>query len=230
LIILEEINDFVVHSFGDETIFENKSVCVWIADLDEQRIEPAQLSWLSASEYARAARLKSPLDHRRHLASRVITRRLLSKLTGIAPKDLDIITDKCGKPRLRLPTAEGRLPSETLLGFNISHSENILTIATALGGDVGIDIEVVNLSLNVLATSRACLDQQDIDQVRFASSDERSLVFYRLWTRREAFAKMQGHGVASDHVHHNPAQSWSLRSFEFAHSEKQIVGSTVTGA
>ncbi|TMI57120.1 4'-phosphopantetheinyl transferase superfamily protein, partial [Candidatus Bathyarchaeota archaeon] len=53
-------------------------------------------------------------------------------------------------------------------------------------------IEVVNPSLDVLAISWACFDQRNYEQVRCSSPNERVLVFYRLWTRREAFAKMLG--------------------------------------
>jgi phosphopantetheinyl transferase len=116
-----------------------------------------------------------------------------------------------------------------LLGFNVSHSENFLGIAIALGVEVGIDIEVVNPDFDVLATSHACLDHLDMDQVRRASQNERSFVFYRLWTRREAFAKTQGHGVASGHVRCNLAQPWSIGSFEFEYGEQYIVGSMAIG-
>jgi 4'-phosphopantetheinyl transferase len=228
--MLEQVTDFVVDRTPHWSFSDDKNVRVWFIDLDQQRAEPIQLSCLSTSEHAKAARLKSSLDRRRYLASRIFTRRLLSTLTGIVPEDLEITTDKCGKPRLNLPSAVGRLSSETLFGFNISHSENFLGCAVALGVEVGIDIEVVNPDLDVLATSHACLDHLDVDQVRRASQNERSFVFYRLWTRREAFAKMLGHGVASDHVRYNLAQPWSIGSFEFAYGEKYVVGSIAIGA
>jgi phosphopantetheinyl transferase len=151
-------------------------------------------------------------------------------LTGVAPENVEIIVDHCGKPCLTLPAVATRLPTGSLLKFNVSHSENLLCIATTLGCDVGVDIEVVNPGLDVLAISQACLDQTDNDQIRCSSPSERSLVFYRLWTRREAFAKMMGHGVSSDHVHRTPTLPWSLGSLEFTLGEKQIVGSLVIGA
>jgi phosphopantetheinyl transferase len=228
--MLEQVTDFVVDRTPNWSFSDDKNVCVLFTDLDKQRAEPIQLSWLSTSEHAKMARLKSSLDRRRYLASRIFTRRLLSNLTCTRPEDLEIVTDKCGKPRLNLPSGVGRLSSETLLGFNVSHAENFLGIAVALGVEVGIDIEVVNPDLDVLATSHACLDHLDMDQVRRSSQNERSFVFYRLWTRREAFAKMQGHGVVSDHVRYNLAQPWSIGSFELPYCEKHIVGSIAIGA
>jgi 4'-phosphopantetheinyl transferase len=228
--MLKQVNDFVLHPIGDDPLIDDGRVRVWITNLDERHLEVAPLSWLSTSEHANAARLKNPIDRQRYIVSHIFTRRALSNLTGTAPASLDLLVDRCGKPRLNFPEVSGRLPSEGLLGFNISHSENILCIATALGCDVGVDIEVVNPDLDVLAISRACLDQEDIDLVRRSPLRERSLVFYRLWTRREAFAKMQGRGVASDHVNHTTAPSWSLRSLSFILEEKQIVGSLAIAA
>src|SRR5437660_2681660 len=219
---MESAADFVYRFGGVPT---NKArVRVWFADLDKQPAEMAQLSWLSTSEHARGARLKKPQDRRRYLASRVFTRRVLSNETGILPENLQILTDKCGKPCLSPLAVVGCPPSKSLK-FNVSHSENFLCIATALGSDVGIDIEVVNPSLDVLAISQTCLDQEDNERVQCSSLNERSLLFYQLWTRREAFAKMLGHGVNSDHVHRTPAPPWSLRSLELTLEEKQIVGS-----
>src|SRR6266545_3190353 len=138
--MMESISDFVVHRFGDEPS-DDASVRVWFADLDELPTESAGLSLLSTSEYARGARLKKPRDRRRYLASCVLIRRVLSNETGVLPENLQILTDKCGKPRLSPLAVVGRPPSKSLLKFNVSHSENFLCIATALGSDVGIDIE-----------------------------------------------------------------------------------------
>ena len=222
--MMKQVNDFV-HRFGHESFSDNRSVSVWFTDLDQQQTDMAQLSWLSTDEHAKAARLKNPLERQRYLAGRVFTRLILSEVTGIAPEKLEIIRNQCGKPCLSLPTVGGRLRSKRLLRFNVSHSENFLCIATALGCDVGIDIEVENPGLDILAISQTCLDQEDNERVQCSSLNERSLLFYQLWTRREAFAKMLGHGVDSDHVHRTSAPPWSLRSLELTLEEKQIVGS-----
>ena len=225
--MMESVTDFV-HRVGGVP-GNNARVRVWFADLDKQPAEMAQLSWLSTSEHVKAVRLKMPQDRRRYLASCVVTRQVLSNETGILPENLQILTDKCGKPRISPLAVVGRPPSKNLLRFNVSHSENFLCIATALGSDVGVDIEVVNPSLDVLAISRACFDQENYEQVRCSSQKERVLVFYRLWTRREAFAKMLGHGVSSQHLHRTPAPPWSRRTLEFTLEEKQIVGSLAIG-
>jgi 4'-phosphopantetheinyl transferase len=221
---MKPVNDFV-HCLGHESFNDSGSVRVWFTDLDQQQTDIDQLAWLSTREHTRAARFRSPLQRQRYLAGRVFTRCILSEATGLAAESLEIITDQCGKPCLSPPAAGARLPSKGLLRFNVSHSENFLCMATALGRDVGIDIEVENPGLDILAISQACLGQEDNEQVQCTSPHERSLLFYQLWTRREAFAKMLGHGVNSEHVHRISAPRWSLRSLELTLDEKQIVGS-----
>jgi 4'-phosphopantetheinyl transferase len=227
--MIESVSDFVVHRFDDLPCGDG-SVRVWFTDLDQQETRAPQISWLSRNEQIRAARLKNPLERERFIASRVFIRRVLSDLTGIAPEDLGILRDKCGKPFLTLTGDAKYQPLENSLEFNVSHSEDAFCIATTLGDNVGVDVEVVNPNLDVLAISKASLHSEDIDRIQRALPDERSLVFYRLWTRREAFAKMLGHGVDSDHLKHAPSMPWSLRSLEFTLGEKQIVGSVAFAA
>ncbi len=222
--MLEEINDFAIHSLADEPISDGTKVHIWLTDLDRQDIETPRVLEFSQSEQVRATGLKNPLDQRRYIASRVFTRSVLSNMTGIPPDSLEFCRDKCGKPWLRLSEDGAKVPSQEL-GFNLSHSENILGIAAGVGFDVGLDIEVVIPGLDVLAIAQVTLEQAAVEQLQSSPVGERPTVFYRLWTRREAFAKMQGHGVASDHVSGTPTQTMWLRSFEFILGDRAIVGS-----
>ncbi len=220
--MLEAIPNIIIHRSPDEPITDQTKVHLWFTDLDKQETEMPGLSLLSPSEQARASRLKSPLEQRRYITSHVFTRRVLSNLTGIAPGSLEFNKDKCGKSLLNRQAEAGNVPSR-LLRFNISHSENILGIAVGMGFEVGIDVEVVNKSLDFLEIAQASLEQPDVEQVQSSPVSERAPVFYRLWTSREAFAKMQGHGVASNHVSNPSALASSMRFLEFAIGERKIV-------
>ncbi len=57
------------------------------------------------------------------------------------------------------------------IGFNISHSENILALAVGFGVEVGVDVEVLD-------GGRGTVD------------------FYRDWTVQEAASKLVGTGIA----------------------------------
>ena len=189
---------------------------LWRADLDRHMDSlPVLEQTLDAGEREKAGEFHSEADRNRFILARAILRTILAKYLNTQPGQLTFCYGPQGKPEL----AGGSVR------FNVSHSENFLCIATALGSDVGVDIEVVNPSLDILAISRACFDQENYEQVRCSSQKERVLVFYRLWTRREAFAKMLGHGVNSDHIHHTSALPWSQGSLDITLGEKQIVGS-----
>lgn len=196
---------------------------MWFTDLDEREEEPAQLSILSIAEQVRAARLKTQIERRRFVAGRAFTRRLLGRITGIAPVSLEFRKDRCGKPRLSVPVEARDSRLWSLLDFNVSHSENILGVAVGLACEVGIDVEVLDPNLDALAIAEANLEQPDIDLIRSSSIADRAYVFYHIWTRREAFAKMQGHGVTSGHVHCRTDMPSLMRSFEFVIGEKEIV-------
>src|SRR2546422_716189 len=218
------ISDVVIHNLASEPITDYRGIHLWFADLDKQNTEPAPFSLLSTSELVRAARLKNRRERQRFIASRVFTRRVLGNITGIASKSLEFHNDKCGKPRLCVKAQVRHGPSRSVLGFNVSRSENILGLAAGRDCELGIDVEVLNPGLDVLAIAQAGLEQADYDLVRSSTVGERALVFYRVWTRREAFAKMKGHGIASDHTPSLPAVPWCLHSFELALGQKEVVG------
>jgi 4'-phosphopantetheinyl transferase len=224
MIRLEQIPGFVTHSVADEAITDRARIHVWFTDLDAEESEPAQLPKLSISEQERATRLKSPLERRRYIASRAFTRRILGNISGTAPESLEFRRDTCGKPMLNVPDDARESPSWRLLDFNVSHSENVLGVVVGLACDVGIDIEVVSPGIDALSIAQANLEQADIDLIRATPVGERVLLFYYLWTRREALAKMQGHGVTSDHVDCRVSLTSSIRSFQFTIVEKVIVG------
>ncbi len=111
------------------------------------------------------------------------------------------------------------------LEFSISHSENILCVAVGQGLEIGVDVEVVRPGIDPLSVSNTTLDPESCAIIEHSSSEERLLAFYRLWTKREAFAKMQGHGVCSDHVQPMHAESWQFYTLDFTVGGKRVVGS-----
>src|SRR5437016_12528013 len=119
------VSNFFVHCV-DDVPGDDASIRVWFTDLDQQKTETTQFSWLSTSEKVRAARLKSPLARQRYVTSRVFTRRLLSDLTGILPENLEILADKCGKPYLNLPVAAHHLSSELVKVQHLTLRKRVL--------------------------------------------------------------------------------------------------------
>jgi 4'-phosphopantetheinyl transferase len=142
---------------------------------------------LSADERERAARFRFDRDRRRFVVARSGLRRVLGRYVGVAPELLAFEYGPYGKPRL--------LDRPTPV-FNVSHSEEWALIAVSADGVLGIDIEAVRelddrdaLAASVFsATENACLSA--------LPAADRLRAFFRCWTRKEAFVKATGDGLA----------------------------------
>ncbi len=136
---------------------------------------------------------------------------------------------KHGKPRLALPAAadDGRLAA---LHFNLSHADNALALAVTFGRRVGIDIEVVDPGVDVLAVARTHFTAEEFEWFRVLSAREGLVAFYRLWTRKEALVKADGRGIAArPAVAARADPQCTLCSFGFKLGEKEIVGALALG-
>ena len=162
-------------------------VHVWAASLDRAPAElDALRALLSADELERAARFKFDVLARRFIAGRGILRSLIGAYIGTAPAELRFRYD-AGKPSLETQ------PS-TPLYFNLAHADGLAVYAVTRSAAIGIDVERV----------APLPDATDIAANYFAPGEIRRLSratdtagsFYRCWTRKEAYVKALGEGLA----------------------------------
>src|SRR3989475_3514131 len=214
----------VVHELPDEPTMDSKAVHIWFCDLDRYGISKITYSALSASELERVKRLKS-LDNRRRLVSRfTFVRNVLGNIVEIDPAVLEFCQSYRGKPQLAYP-ANANKEEPRKLDFSISHTENILALAVVFGGTVGIDIEVVRNDLDFFDIAMTHFTIENLELLRSMPSNTAAITFYKLWTRREAFAKMDGSGI----VWQSDTKSMTnldlaLYPFQFKMDNKEIVG------
>ncbi len=148
---------------------------------------------LSADERARADRFAYDRHRRRYTVAQGHLRRALGRLTGAPPASLRFQYGRKGKPHL--PGG----PS-----FNQSHSGERLMIAVAASGRLGIDIEELRPVRRMLGISDKHFAPSEAARMRAAGSGERQSLFFRIWTRKEAFLKALGVGLA------HPLRSFSV--------------------
>jgi 4'-phosphopantetheinyl transferase len=117
-----------------------------------------------------------------------ILRRVLGRYLGEAPEQIELSRDERGKPRLA--AEPGRL------AFNLSHSGELTLVAVSCGREVGVDVEQVKAGRDLVALAERALGPEDAAAVRVAGEDERTRLFYELWTRHEARLKCLGVGLA----------------------------------
>jgi len=168
-------------------------VDVWQVDL--ARVAATRLDVLNAEEQARAARIEAHRGERAPAAfapSRAALREILSLYVGAAPAAIDIAIGDHGRPQLSGEVAAG-------LDFNVSHTGSRALVAVALDRSVGVDVESLDASRDVLALSRRFFTE--VERARIASDaggdgSVAARTFYRLWTCKEAYLKALGTGFS----------------------------------
>jgi 4'-phosphopantetheinyl transferase len=119
-----------------------------------------------------------------HAALRI----MLGRCLGQAPKSLTFRTHDGGKPAL----AGDRVALE----FNLSHSGDLVAIAVAWGCPVGVDVEQERPLSGMQEIARRFFGPHEHDQLLHLKAQARLAAFYRCWTRKEAYIKAVGGGLA----------------------------------
>jgi 4'-phosphopantetheinyl transferase len=158
---------------------------VWVIALDQPQAAVIALwSLLDPAERERASRLRTPELTRRFVVAHGALRRLLAGALGCRPEAVVFTADENGKPHL---------PGQGL-HFNLSHAGELALLAVSAAGPLGVDVEPVR-----------ALPDRDLVADRFFSPHERRALaaaadrdraFFTLWTRKEAYLKALGYGLA----------------------------------
>lgn len=163
-------------------------VQVWIWHCRFAATHDSHLAVLSNAERGRAARFAFERDRARFAAAHAGLRHVLGGLLGIAPAAITMITDAHGKPRLAGPA---RPP----VFFNLSHSDDLAALAVSSAFDIGIDIERVrDMDPNDVAPFLSVAEQAALMRLPGAA---RRLGIFHAWTRKEAYLKAIGVGLAA---------------------------------
>ncbi|HZP83813.1 MAG TPA: 4'-phosphopantetheinyl transferase superfamily protein [Chthonomonadaceae bacterium] len=143
---------------------------------------------LSPDERARAAAFYFERDRQRFLVGRGLLRALLSAYLGIPARRIAFTYGPRGKPAL----------SEACgcdLTFNVSHSHDLALYAITRARRIGVDIERIR-ELDVEGVAARFFSPAEIAALRALPAQERPAAFFRCWTRKEAFVKARGDGLA----------------------------------
>jgi 4'-phosphopantetheinyl transferase len=147
---------------------------------------------LSNDERARVRGLVSPVLQQRQIVFWAIQRSILAQLTGCEPTQLhfDRSCTFCGgahgKPRLIGSSVK----------FSASHTGSTAVWAVSNEGDVGIDIEECRQQTDWFAISDVAFSQREQHEIAAVPRPQLKRRSARLWTRKEAVAKLDGRGLA----------------------------------
>lgn len=176
---------------GDPETSPWASVKVWkIAP--EQVNAPYELlaPALDSAEQERARRKQTVQSRHAYAVAHVCLREILAAETGGDPREILFAPrrSEAGKPAL-VDGAEG-------LSFNLSHTQGLIVVAVARNREVGVDVEWLSRSVRAAPLSQRYFTESERSELESAPYDARTQCFLRLWTRREAHAKMTGEGLS----------------------------------
>jgi 4'-phosphopantetheinyl transferase len=143
---------------------------------------------LSPDEHERAARFYFARDRRQFVLARGMLRVILALYVGRRPQDLRFQYLAHGKPRLADPVVD--------VEFNLTHSHGMVLCAVARGQQVGVDVERLQPVADIehlAATAFSRIEQKALFELEPA---QRLLGFLNCWTRKEAYVKARGDGLA----------------------------------
>ncbi len=172
-------------------VLANDEVHIWCIDLDDPVDDAGTMpgsSHLSGDEQARAARFRFERVRRRFIAGRGQLRMILGRYLNLSPGELKFKYLPAGKPELM---------DEESLRFNLSNSEGTALVAVTRNLEVGIDLESIHPFPDLLQVAQQFFAQSERVELEALPADQRLEVFFRVWTRKEAYLKARGDGLST---------------------------------
>ena len=159
-------------------------VDVWYGQLTDK---PSSLHpILSEEERQKAESFKLPVMRQRYIAVRTELRKTLATYLDVEPAQLSFQIGAHGKPHL----------ADDSLHFNISHTADHLIIAVSNIANIGVDIEIIKPRTGIDNLAARCFSSAELCTWHELPTKRKLEAFYRVWTKKEAFVKAVGRGIA----------------------------------
>jgi 4'-phosphopantetheinyl transferase len=165
---------------------------VWSIHLDPPPDRVDQLSRLLADdEQARAARFRFDRHRRQYAVGRGALRTLLAVYLGTRPELVHFTYGPRGKPFLAEPLAAGGLQ------FNLSNSDEMALVGLVQGVEIGMDVEYLKPMPDCEQISERFFSLSEREVLRRLPREVKEEGFFNCWTRKEAYLKAVGEGLAA---------------------------------
>jgi len=159
--------------------------------LEPPALAPRQfIPFLSVGERARARRFRFRGHRQRFILTRGMLRHLLGRYLGAAPQHLQLAQGRHGKPYLSGAGSTG-------LQFNLAHAGQWALYAFASGNQpLGIDLERYRPLPQAERIAQRFFARGEWEALGRLPAAERARAFLLAWTRKEAYLKAIGSGLA----------------------------------
>lgn len=154
--------------------------------------DPALGELLDDQERARAARRGNPA---RYTTAHALLRTTVAERVGGTAQAVafDRTCATCGSHRHGKPTVAGHHD----LSVSLSYAGGLAVVALSRGGEVGVDVEVVDDS-DFEGFNAVTLDLSEAPALDALDGDRLARARAQVWARKEAVLKASGHGLAVD--------------------------------
>jgi len=154
--------------------------------LDVPPVEEQRLALLlDPAERERARRFRQAMHRRRFTVRRARLRQWLGQRLNLAPEAVPIVTDAMGKPGV---------PGWDRY-FSASHSRDTMLIVGA-PVPVGCDIEAIDPAFDWRPVADRLFAPEERRTLQALADEPGRNAFFQCWTRKEAFVKGLGQGLA----------------------------------
>jgi 4'-phosphopantetheinyl transferase len=103
------------------------------------------------------------------------------------PETIELATADRGRPIL---------PHDETVQFSISHTHDLVAVALTADARVGIDLECVQPHWDLPELAKRIFSEEDLQTFQALPGSEAPAAFFRAWTRKEAYLKARGEGIA----------------------------------
>src|ERR1700733_4041788 len=162
-------------------------VHIWALCLDDAHSMHSLRESLSPDELERTSRFRFERHQNQYVLTRGTLRCLLSGYLGISPSEISFQYSKYDKPRLT-QTQD--------LDFNLSHTEGMAIFGFTRGHRIGVDIERLRSDFPAGEIAERFFSLAEREALRETRAARRHEVFFRIWTRKEAYIKALGEGLS----------------------------------
>jgi 4'-phosphopantetheinyl transferase len=169
----------------------SNAVHVWRASLEQPALPIQQLAQtLSEDEQLRAKRFYFERDRKHFIVGRGMLRTILGHYANTEPNQLQFSYGSRGKPALV------STDTDSMLQFNLSHSNGLALYAVTRDRQIGIDLEYIRPISDIEQLSKRFFSPREYSVICSLPKSEQQVTFFKIWTCKEAYLKATGEGLA----------------------------------
>lgn len=171
--------------------FPESEIHIWRSILDQSPEHLRELAqMLSSDERDRAQRFRFDVHRERFIAGRGSLRAILAHYLNCKPEEIRFSYGPNGKPELCNNFYKNPLR------FNVSHSNRLALYAIACSAEIGVDIEFIQPLTDIEEIAGHFFSPNENAVFHSIPASQKLAAFYNCWTRKEAFIKVSGAGLA----------------------------------